>query len=254
MPTIARISVAPVKNTRLSHPDEVTLGPEGVLENRRFFLVDADGARLRTSQTAWPSVVQAAYDATAELLSFAFPDGTEVEGDARPNGDVLVCRSAGQEIPVRVVDGPWAEPLAQLGGRPVRLVRTEVVGASLTEPVTLVSDGSLARLAEEAGVDRIDARRFRMLFELAGCEPHEEDGWEGHRLEVGEALLEVGGPVERCAATTRDPDTGVRDLDTLRLIKAYRGQREPDGAILFGVYGRVLRPGTVRVGDPVRLR
>ena len=92
-----------------------------------------------------------------------------------------------------------------------------------------------------------------MLFELAGCEPHEEDAWEGRRLEVGEVLLEVGAPVVRCAATTRDPDSGVRDLDTLRLIKSYRGQREPDGAILFGVYGRVLRPGTVRVGDAVRL-
>jgi uncharacterized protein YcbX len=49
--------------------------------------------------------------------------------------------------------------------------------------------------------------------------------------------------------TTRDPDTGERDLDTLRVIKKYRGQREGDGAILFGVYGRVVQPGRVRVGD-----
>ena len=40
-----------------------------------------------------------------------------------------------------------------------------------------------------------------------------------------------------------------KDLDTLRLIKSYRGQRESDGAILFGVYGSVLQPGRVRVGD-----
>ncbi len=253
MPTIARISVAPVKNTRLSHPDHVTLGPHGVLENRRFFLVDEHGARLRTSQTAWPNVISARYDAAAELLALAFPDGTEVEGDARANGEQLVCRSAGEEIAARVVEGPWTEPLSRLGGRPVRLVRPDEPGASLTEPVTLVSDGSLARLAQQAGLERIDGRRFRMLFELAGCEPHEEDAWEGRRLEVGEVLLEVGAPVVRCAATTRDPDSGVRDLDTLRLIKSYRGQREPDGAILFGVYARVLRPGTVRVGDAVRL-
>ena len=43
--------------------------------------------------------------------------------------------------------------------------------------------------------------------------------------------------------TTRDPDTGERDLDTLRLLKDYRGQRESDGAVLFGVYAYVERPG-----------
>ena len=48
--------------------------------------------------------------------------------------------------------------------------------------------------------------------------------------------VRVGGPVDRCAVTTRDPDTGERDLDTLRLLKDYRGQRESDGAVLFGVY------------------
>ena len=62
-------------------------------------------------------------------------------------------------------------------------------------------------------------------------------------------MLRVGGPVDRCAVTTRDPETGERDLDTLRLLKDYRGQRESDGAVLFGVYAYVERPGVVRVGD-----
>ena len=45
------------------------------------------------------------------------------------------------------------------------------------------------------------------------------------------------------------PGTGERDLDTLRLLKDYRGQRESDGAVLFGVYAYVEQPGVVRVGD-----
>jgi uncharacterized protein YcbX len=183
----------------------------------------------------------------------AFPDGTEVEGDARATGVDLVCQAGGRDVAVRVVDGPWAEPLSRLAGHDVRLVRPHAIGASLTEPVTLVSDGSLARLAGAAGRESVDARRFRMLFELSGCDAHEEDGWRGRRLRIGEAVLEVGGPVDRCAVTTRDPDTGRRDLDTLRLIRGYRGRRERDGAILFGVYATVERPGVVRVGDAVEL-
>jgi uncharacterized protein YcbX len=53
--------------------------------------------------------------------------------------------------------------------------------------------------------------------------------------------------------TTRDPETGERDLDTLRVIRGYRGQRDTDGAILFGVYADVEEPGLVRVGDALEL-
>jgi uncharacterized protein len=153
------------------------------------------------------------------------------------------------DVTGRVVAGPWEEPLSELAGHAVRLVRTDRPGTGLNETVTVVSDGSLDRLARQAGTDEIDSRRFRMLFELTGCEAHEEDTWKGRRFAVGEAVVQVGGPVDRCAVTTRDPDTGKRDLDTLGLIKSYRGQRESDGAILFGVYGSVLQPGRVRVGD-----
>lgn len=65
-------------------------------------------------------------------------------------------------------------------------------------------------------------------------------------------MIRVSGPVPRCALTTRSPDTGERDLDTLRLIKGYRGVRNGE-AIDFGVYARVVRPGRVRVGDVVEL-
>ena len=119
----------------------------------------------------------------------------------------------------------------------------------MNAPVTLVSDGSVARLAREAGREAVDARRFRMLFGFDGCDAHEEDTWDGTRFSAGEAVLRVGGAVDRCAVTTRDPDTGERDLDTLRLLKDYRGQRESDGAVLFGVFAYVDRPGVVRVGD-----
>jgi uncharacterized protein YcbX len=90
-------------------------------------------------------------------------------------------------------------------------------------------------------------------FALAACAPHEEDQWDGVRLNVGDAVLRVGGPIIRCAVTTRDPDTGERDLDTLRLIADYRGRRNGED-VHFGVYAHVEQPGTVRVGDAVELQ
>ncbi|HEY2938459.1 MAG TPA: MOSC domain-containing protein [Gaiellaceae bacterium] len=251
MKRVSRISISHVKGFRLSHPDAVELGPDGVVENRRFFLVGPEGQRLRSSATPWPVLVRTEYDAGAERLRMQFPDGTEVEGDVAALGEPVHSTSGTIDVTGRVVEGPWEAPLSALAGHPVRLVRADRVGAGLNEPVTLVSDGSLARLAREAERDEVDARRFRMLFELTGCDPHEEDTWNGRLFSIGEAVVRVGGPVDRCAVTTRDPDTGERDLDTLRLLRSYRGQRGSDGAVLFGVYARVARRGRVRVGDPV---
>jgi uncharacterized protein YcbX len=49
--------------------------------------------------------------------------------------------------------------------------------------------------------------------------------------------------------TTRNPQSGERDMDTLRMIVDYRSLQ--DGNICFGVYAGVVQPGSVTVGDTV---
>jgi len=253
MKTVARISVAPVKGFRLHHPSEVRLDTDGVPGNRRFFVVDAEGQRLRGSQTPWFSLLAADYDEDAEQLTVRFPDGTVVSGAAAGNGERIRSTAGTLQLDGTVVEGAWEAPMSEIAGKPVRLVRADRLDDVAMAPATLVSDGSLARLADVAGVPELDARRFCMLFELAGCRAHEEDEWEGELLLVGDALVRVGTGVDRCAVTTRDPETAERDLDTLRLLADYRGRRERDGAVIFGVYATVERPGRVRVGDAVEL-
>jgi uncharacterized protein len=250
MRTLARISVTPVKGFALVHPDEVELTRHGVVEDRRFLLVDADGRRLRSSLTAWPIVVSAYYDAAHERLRLRFPDGAVVEDSALGSGPVREWNfHDGRSGRGRLVEGEWNDRLSALAGHDVRIARPDEPETVREAPVTLVSRASVERLEREAG-GPVDPRRFRMLFDLEGCEEHEEDTWDGRRLRVGEAVLRVGGPVPRCAATTRHPESGERDLDTLRLIKSYRGVRNGE-AIDFGVYATVEQPGRTRVGDPV---
>ena len=94
-----------------------------------------------------------------------------------------------------------------------------------------------------------------MLIDLDGTTPHEEDAWIGRSVEIGEAVLRVTQRDARCAITTQDPDSGERDLDTLRTILAYRGPM-PDASgapkAMLGVLADVERPGRIRVGDEVR--
>jgi uncharacterized protein YcbX len=254
MITVSRLAVTPVKGLALLEPDEVTLTEQGVLENRRFYLVDERG-RLFSGLRYGPLVrIRPRYDASREWLSLELPDGETVSGSALGAGPRVETDFYGRPVSGRVVDGPFAAALSAYAGRRLSLVRADRPGdACDVFPVTLLSDASVEELRRHAGSDEpVDGRRFRMLIGLAGCRPHEEDEWGRRLLRVGEALVRVGGPVPRCATTTRSPKTGVRDLDTLAVIKGYRGLR--DGKhVDFGVYGEVERPGRVRVGDRAEL-
>src|SRR5262249_18057222 len=77
---------------------------------------------------------------------------------------------------------------------------------------------------------------------------HEEDSWIGSRVEVGGARIRVTGPVGRCVVTTRNPDSGESDLDTLGVLAGYRTLREGK-SFGCGVCGDVLDEWRIRIGD-----
>jgi uncharacterized protein len=183
------------------------------------------------------------------VLTLTLPDGTRVSAEPEPGEEETFRTAGGREVPASIVHGPFAGALERVAGRPLRLVSVPV-GRGSPGPVTLISEATVDRLATELGVDALDHRRFKMSVTVTGCEEHAEDTWSGGRVRIGEVVLEVGGQVPRCVLTTRDPDTGVRDLDTLRTILAYRPAMETGEAPL-GVYATVVTPGTVRVGDTV---
>jgi uncharacterized protein YcbX len=249
--TVARISYAPVQGFRLLEPDAVALTLRGIVDDRRFFLIDAHGARLRSSLTAWPVRVRGEYDPSTETLRMRFPDGRDTTGDACPGRHGVAVDVHGRYVEGHVVDGPWTEQLSALADHGVRLVRTLHAGDYQNAPVTLLSVGALTRLERELGAE-LDPRRFRMTFLVDGYAEHEEDGWTGKRVRIGDAVLRGGVPVPRCAVTTRDPETGSRDLDTLGALAGYRPPLD-DGGLPFGIYATVERPGEVRLGDAVEL-
>ena len=252
MPQVRRFSIAPVRSLGLEHPDAIDVTEVGVVEDRRFFLAD-DANRLVDRLVVAELVQIAAHtDPEATTLRLTFPDGRALEDDVSL-GEPIETPIHGRTGVGHIVVGPWAEALSAFCGRPITLVRCDrPAGTRSGNPTSVVSDGSLAELARQSGVDAIDARRFRMLIELEGAEPHEEDTWIGKRIAIGGAVLSVTRPDARCAITTQDPDTGVRDLDTLRTLIAYRGLRDSKYAD-FGILGDVAQPGTIRLGDEVRL-
>jgi uncharacterized protein len=249
--SVAKLSIAPVKSTALHHPEEIRLERWGAPGNREFLLVN-DRGRLFSGSRFGPLVaVRARYDADAGRLTLAFPDGSVADGPVRLADEPTSVNVWDREVPAREVVGPWAGALARFAGQSVRLLKPDRPGdGNDGSPASIVSTASIEELARRSGrTEARDGRRFRMLVEVAGVEPHEEDTWVGREVALGDAVVRVTRPNPRCVVTTQSPDTGERDLDTLREIRGYRGTI-PDGGIPFGVYADVVQPGRIRVGDP----
>jgi uncharacterized protein len=252
---VARICTAPVKALHVVNPDEVELTHAGVVGDRRFWLVDRNRRLVNGKGRPELMRVQPEWDEASRRLALAFPDGSVVEGEVEP-GEPFAAELYGTPHPSRLVPGPWQEALSEFAGEALTLLWSERGaqdrGTDRGGWATLVSRGSLDHLGAAAGAaEPVDGRRFRMLFEIDGVEPHEEDTWLGTRVAIGGAVVVPLGDVGRCVVTTCDPDSAVSDLDTLKALAGYRreGVTEP---LPFGVYCNVAVPGRVRVGDAVR--
>jgi uncharacterized protein YcbX len=247
--TVTALRTAAIKGTRLLSVPEVELDERGAAGDRRFFVIDERERMRNGKQIGSLQAVVAKF--AGGRLTLEFPDGSVVDGPVE-TGEAITAQFFSHQLAGRLVIGPWSEALSDFCGQSLRLLETgSAVDRGAKGPVSLVSRGSLRRLAEQAGTDDIDARRFRMMIEVDGVAAHAEDDWLGRRLQIGSAVLRFDGHVGRCLVTGRDPETGEPTMPTLDLLRAYRAGLESTEPLPFGVYGRVLRPGTVRVGDTV---
>jgi uncharacterized protein YcbX len=252
---VSRIGYASVKGTRhLSRPD-VELTADGPLGDRQFCLVDrARGRVLRTVENRRLLATSADWD--GRVLTTSLPGDTAgttagtVSGVPEPTGEKLELDYWGRPALVEVLAGPWAAAYSAFLGTDVALVRAARPGEVVYgAPVSLVTTSSLERLAQEAG-GPVDAAQLRATFtvDTDGEPAHVEDGWSGRRLRIGEAEVEVRGPIPRCAVVDLDPATGERHLDVLRALGGYRRVL---AEVVFGVDAVVTRPGRVFVDDVV---
>lgn len=255
---VSALTSAPIKGLGLSQLDSAEVLSTGMAGDRQFFLADTRGRSFSVTRTGAYAHLRATFTAADRVLSILDGDDVLVADTVRPGGALEPTMTdffGTRMVAGTPVAGPWSAVLSELAEEQVHLMETVEPNAGVdTHPVTLMGSGSLAALAEQAG-SVVDARRFRMNIELTGTGAHVEDTWQGRPLSIGAVRLLAGGPVKRCAATTRHPDTGERDLPTLQLLKDYRGVQTSEGGtgVHFGIYAGVLTPGTIRVGDTVEV-
>jgi uncharacterized protein len=254
--TVTRLSITPVKGLLLHHPDSIDVTAQGAVGDRQFYLIDDTGKVQSLTRNGGLATLRAAYDVDSRRLEITRADRVLLAGTIEPTTPVVTDMWGLRTIRSDVVADPdWSTFFSDTLGRRIHLVQAREPAYDVS-PVTLLGAASVEELARRSGVPEVDSRRFRMLIEFSGGDPHVEDSWDGKVLQVGDAVLRGAGPVKRCAATTRNPESGAVDLQTLRLITSYRGRQ---GTVLgagatFGVYADVIDPGRISVGDNLEVR
>jgi len=113
-------------------------------------------------------------------------------------------------------------------------------------PVSLIVDRWLDGLSSHVGY-RVEYQRFRPNFFVAStADVPDEAALTGRELTLGEVVLRVRYPIERCVVTTYDLKGGQADPRILRYLAQERSAS-------MGIYCDVPRAGIVRIGDSLSL-
>lgn len=240
MTTLARIWRHPIKGIGAEELGDVMLAPGLPVPGDRAWAVLTGEA---TDTGGWQPCRNFARGCYG-------PELMAVTAETHADGRISMRHPARPNLIIDpATDGPalvdWLRPIYP-DARPaphtlVKAPETGMADSSTPATVAVMGLASLDALSERAGV-ALDERRFRGNLWLTGLAPFEELTLAGRTLRIGEAELELLRPIERCRATEANPDTGARDVDTLRLL------REGWGHTDFGMKALVRKPGRIARG------
>ena len=256
LPTVAWISIAPVKSMALQPLTEAVIGPNGIAGDRRFAIVDPNGRLVNAKRHGPLATIRPTVSADGTHLRLRWPDGREVGGTVERTTprDALFF---GDPRGVHHLAGPFDEALSDWADAPLHIVELDIPGNGVDRAdeggsISIASVAALAALACAGGLeDPLDQRRFRMTIGVADVPAYAEDAWLGRAVGIGAATVRPDGNIGRCAVTTHDPDLGRPDVDTLKLLAQTRGDIPSTEPLPFGVWAAVVTPGLVRVGASV---
>ena len=220
-----------VPHVAITLPDGTTVNSDDSRINQR--LSDAMGREL----TLWPRK----------------PDDDDAH--LRQGAGALETGDMGSEM--RMLFGLLPdEPLPDMRGMPAHLVRelSEFAAPKGTYfdafPIDVLTTSSVRHLQQHLPDVPLDVRRFRPNFLIddgGAWDAPREAAWVGHRLRVGEIVLNAIMECPRCTIIAAEQAGGiVRNSAITRTIVREMQQ-------LLSVYCTVRASGTVRTGDPVRV-
>lgn len=239
---VTGLRIYPVKSMAGIDVDAAQVQPWGLSGDRRWALVDGNGANItarrvngllglraelfgdtaiRIMDRAGSFItVEAPHGGATTPASFGGLDrATPVSSAA----DAWLSERAGADVRLVWQEDPTARPIAvEDGGLP-----GDVVSLADAAPLLLVTQSSMRQLNEwfaaddaNAGSDIMDIVRFRPNLIIDGDVPFAEDHWS--RVKIGDTEFRRTELCDRCSMPTIDPETLKRGKEPTRTLAKHR--------------------------------
>lgn len=267
---VVSLHVYPIKGTRVVDLDRADLTQRGLANDRRWLVVQPDGA-FTTQRSHGPlAAIQAMPTARGIRLSASSMPDLEV---AIPDGgERLTVTVWDHRVDAALADGAAHKWLSEFMGEDLCLVHMDAKAERLKQgiwteaslpisfadgyPVLIATTASLEAVnaeIERKGERPITMRRFRPNIVVDGTEPWADDFWR--RIRVGNAEFELVKPCDRCVVTTKDQLTGITMGDEpLGALRTLRMSADPRvKGVLFGWNSVPTKLAEIRVGDRVEI-
>jgi uncharacterized protein YcbX len=226
----------PVKSMAGTATESAFLGWDGLNGDRRFAF------RRLGDDSGFPWLTASRHP---ELLLYKPFGLDESSGEPLPTH---VRTPAGRQVELR--SSELQGEIAERCGLSLELMRLKH-GIFDDASVSVISLATIAGISRATGMD-LDRRRFRanILIETHNPGLFLEDDWVGGTLVFGDRepmpAMSVTKRDVRCMMINLDPDTGKQDGRVLKTVVALNENNA-------GVYGTVVRSGTIHVGQTVSL-
>jgi uncharacterized protein YcbX len=261
--SVASLWRYPVKSMLGEELNASLVNERGLLGDRAFALVDRETGKVASAKE--PRKWAKLFEFRSAYVEPPAGNGLPPVRITLPDGAIATSEQADLE-----------QILSGVLGREVAFARTapeapsleeywpDIEGLALRETITeeamppgtffdlavvhLLTTATIERLRELYPQGRFEVRRFRPNIVVASEErSFIENDWVGATLAVGDELrVEVTGPCPRCVMTTLPQGDLPKDPGILRTAAKHNSAN-------VGVYASVVRGGTVRRGDPIRL-
>lgn len=259
----------PVKSMMGEELNATKVGERGLLGDRAYALVDSSDGKVASAKNPrkWPNLFdfRATFvepphiSANLPAVRITLPDGTLATGQQSELNKIL-SKALNRKVTLNVIERGQVRPASaeeywpDMDGLDHRDTVTDFALPEGTffdcATVHLLTTATLDRLRELYPKGRFEVRRFRpnIVVEAAsGEKSFIENAWIGHTISIGdEVRLNISGPCPRCVMTTLPQGDLPKDPGILRTAAQHN-------QVNVGVYAAVMRGGTVRRSDPVRL-
>lgn len=274
---VSELFIHPLKSAQGISVANIAMNRMGVVNDRRWMLVNDQGQFLTQRQCRSMALIRAALcdkqgnealdiACEAAMLKFSAPAMTDLRvliPTAKPI-NVQIWNDACQALDAGQTAADWFSCYLKT---PVRLVYMPDTTYRLVDPAFAkdkqsvnFADGFPLMMIGQGSLDDLNTRlntpvtmqRFRPNIVIAGASPFAEDKWRALKIHTENAKLEFKRvkPCSRCVIPGINLDTGEYQAEVLQVLSAYRKKQ---GKIYFGQ--NLLGPdtGTIRVGDKVEV-